>query len=107
MPRRSLMQKPLHEGCQEQQASQSGSSFPQAGVSAVALQAQVRHCTSQNNHLKMLLLQLEVPLASPTGVIPFCPNSATSLHSGVVSPQPAPSAAVSLHYCPTDLKSRI
>lgn len=65
-----------------QQVSRSGISFPQAGVSAVALQAQARYCKSQNNHLKTLLLRLELPLASPTGVIPFCSNSAESLHSG-------------------------
>lgn len=77
---------------------QSRTSFPQAGVSAAALQAQKRHHASQNNHLKMLLLQVEVPLASPTRVIPFCPNLAKSLHSGVIcsaaSPLYPPSACV-------------
>lgn len=90
LPWHSLLQKRPCNLCQGQQASRSRTSFPQAGVSAVPLQAQARHCASQNNHLKMLLLQLEVPLASPTRVILFCPNSAKLLHSGAVSPQPPP-----------------
>lgn len=43
------------------------------------------HFSKKPNHLTTLLLQLEAPLASLTGVIPFCPNSVKSPHSGVVT----------------------
>lgn len=96
---------PCTVGVRGQQASQSGTSFPQAGVSSVALWTQGRFCTSQTHHLKMLLLlQLEAP---PTRGIPFCPNSANTLHSGAVSPQPAPSTTISLHYGLANLEAGV
>lgn len=83
-----------------------GAAASQSGTRLVYLLQPSRHSASQNHHLKVLLVQLEAPLASLTGVIPFCPNSAKSPYSGVVSQQPAPSRAVSPHYDPADLEGR-